>query len=358
MNKTNIYERIEGLLLGTAVGDAIGLPREGLSKKRADRMFGPAPLRHRFFFGKGMISDDTEHACMIARALLASQGDVDRFTKSLAWRLRFWLLGVPAGVGFATLKGILKLWLGFPPHKSGVHSAGNGPAMRCGLIGLYTKDINSLKKLVQASTRVTHTDIRAYEDALIIALACQYACLRNVSDINPNELFNTLNEHITNEELLVALLKVKTALENYQTEDDFSTQIRQVKGISGYIIHTVAVSLFCWLKNKEDFRATVEEVILLGGDTDTTGAITGVLAGASLGSSAIPQDWIDGIMEWPRSISWMQTLSKHLADHVSGRNPKNSKPVSLFWPGVVIRNIFFTTIVLLHGLRRIFPPYV
>ncbi len=59
-------DRIAGVLLGTAVGDAIELPREGLSRRRAERLFGPPPLTHRFIFGRGMGSDDTEHACMTA----------------------------------------------------------------------------------------------------------------------------------------------------------------------------------------------------------------------------------------------------------------------------------------------------
>src|SRR3954454_23969296 len=91
-------DRIAGMLLGTAVGDALGLPREGLSPGRARRMFG-SEVRHRLFFGRGMTSDDTEHACMTAQALLASRGDVRQFARSLAWRLRGWVLALPAGVG-------------------------------------------------------------------------------------------------------------------------------------------------------------------------------------------------------------------------------------------------------------------
>src|SRR5579863_10369291 len=117
-------DRIAGVLLGTAVGDALGLPYEGLSPRRARRLFGPGPLRHRFFLGRGMISDDTEHTCMAGQALLRAPRDVDRFAKSLAWRFRFWLLGLPAGIGSATLRSITKLWLGISPRNSGVFSAG------------------------------------------------------------------------------------------------------------------------------------------------------------------------------------------------------------------------------------------
>ena len=60
-------DRILGVLLGTAVGDAIGLPFEGLSPARVARRLSRGPLNHSLVFGRGMISDDTEHVCMVAR---------------------------------------------------------------------------------------------------------------------------------------------------------------------------------------------------------------------------------------------------------------------------------------------------
>src|SRR5438874_3798941 len=89
---------IAGAILGTAVGDALGLPREGLSRLRARRLFGDPPLRHQFVLGRGMVSDDTEHTCLLAQALLDAPDDPERFARSLAWRLRLWLLGCPAGI--------------------------------------------------------------------------------------------------------------------------------------------------------------------------------------------------------------------------------------------------------------------
>ena len=68
-------ECIEGVLLGTLVGDALGLPREGLSRERGLKCFGGPPLRHQLLLGHGMGSDDTEHACMVGQALLAQPRD-------------------------------------------------------------------------------------------------------------------------------------------------------------------------------------------------------------------------------------------------------------------------------------------
>jgi ADP-ribosylglycohydrolase len=62
-------EAIIGCILGTAVGDALGLPYEGLSPERATRLF-PKRASYHFILGRGMVSDDTEHTCFVAEALL------------------------------------------------------------------------------------------------------------------------------------------------------------------------------------------------------------------------------------------------------------------------------------------------
>src|SRR5581483_3062750 len=92
------HSAVVGAILGTAVGDALGLPYENLSRRRGVRLLGE-PDRHRFFFGRGMVSDDTEHTCLVAQALLASGGDAERFSRQLGWRLRWWLLSLPVGLG-------------------------------------------------------------------------------------------------------------------------------------------------------------------------------------------------------------------------------------------------------------------
>jgi len=93
-------DRVIGLLLGTAIGDSLGLPREGLRRDRAARIYR-GPLRQRLLLGRGMLSDDTEHACMTAQALLVAGDDPRRFARVLAGELRWWLLGLPAAVGGA-----------------------------------------------------------------------------------------------------------------------------------------------------------------------------------------------------------------------------------------------------------------
>jgi hypothetical protein len=62
-----------------------------------------------------MLSDDNEHTIFVAQALLAHPDSAERFARRLAWALRGWLLALPAGVGWATLRAIVKLWCGVSP---------------------------------------------------------------------------------------------------------------------------------------------------------------------------------------------------------------------------------------------------
>ena len=176
-------DAIVGCILGTAVGDALGLPYEGVSAQRAPRLLG-SPDRHRFVFGRGMISDDTEHTCMVAQSLIEAGGDVDLFLRRFASRLRWWILALPAGVGKATARSGIKLWLGAKPARAGVFSAGNGPAMRAAIFGAAFDDTPLMLDLVRASSRLTHTDPKAEYGAIAVALAASHS--RKHETIEPN----------------------------------------------------------------------------------------------------------------------------------------------------------------------------
>ena len=170
----SLRERMVGCLLGAAVGDSLLLPAEGLSRKAVAKRFS-GPLRQRLLFGRGMISDDTEHAFFTAQSLLSGRADPQRFAQQLARRLRWWLLALPGGCGRATGLGILRLWCGISPERSGIRSAGNGPAMRAAIIGLrWAEDRVQRVAFITASTHMTHRDPQALSAALAVAEAAAW----------------------------------------------------------------------------------------------------------------------------------------------------------------------------------------
>lgn len=338
-------ERFTGLLLGTAVGDSLGLPREGLSRRRAMRMY-PGELRQRLIAGRGMLSDDTEHACMTAQALLAAGDDSSAFARVLAWKLRWWLLAGPAGIGLGTLRSLVRLWLGFSPSRSGVRSAGNGAAMRAPIIGAWFDDLDRMTSFVTASTAMTHRDPRAHSGALAIAIAAHHA-VRD-GEVSAGSVLDNIRRRTDDAELCQALERVERALVRNIEPVELAADLGLARGVSGYVHHTVPVCLHAWLRSPRAFRQAVGDVVMLGGDSDTTGAIVGALTGASAGESAIPPEWL-AIVDFPRSVRWIRSLGKRLATR--------SEPPALWWPAVPVRNAFFMSIVILTGLRRLLPPY-
>lgn len=150
------------------------------------------------------------------------------------------------------------------------------------------------------------------------------------------------------DELLGALDRVERALAVQLEPAELAEQLGLGNGVTGYVHHTVPVCLHAWLRSPRAFRQAVGDVIMLGGDSDTTGAIVGALAGASSGESAIPREWL-AIADFPRSLGWIRDLAVRLATR--------SGPLPLWWPAVPLRNAVFAAIVLATGLRRLLPPY-
>jgi ADP-ribosylglycohydrolase len=307
-----------------------------------------------------MISDDTEHACMTAQAILRADGDIGTFARSLAWRMRGWLLGIPAGVGFATLRSILKLWIGFPPDRSGVFSAGNGPAMRAPVIGaFFASDGVRRRAFVEASTLLTHRDPRALRGTLLIAHAAAAAVRAPDDGVIDADRFlaECMDLAGDDRELLQLLVQLGEHLARRSEPNEFAAAIGCDGFVSGYMYRTVPVCLFCWLRSPRDFRRAVGAVIALGGDTDTTGAIVGALVGATAGAGAIPQEWLDGLAEFPRSVRWMRELATSLDAAQHPTSAAKPTPPRLFWPALLPRNVVFLLVVLAHGVRRLLPPY-
>jgi ADP-ribosylglycohydrolase len=330
-------------LLGGALGDALGLPTEGLLRRRIARRWSE-PLRHRFLFGKGMVSDDTAHAVMTALSLARHGSDVGAFSRDPAGRLRWWFAGIPAGIGLATARSILKLWCGIPPARSGVVSAGNGPTMRAPVIGVrFAHDAEVRRGCVDASTRITHTDPRAVEAARMIAEAAALATrgLRESEDI-----LDALGCLVESAEMEARFPLLRDGLIEAVEVGAFADEFGRKSGfVSGFAPDTAAVALFAWLRHRGDFRTTVESVVAAGGDTDTVAFVAASLAGIDVGKEGMPAEWIAGLCDWP----------------ITGALLAEGNPLPQFrypnWPLSLGRNACFFVVVLAHALRRLFPPY-
>jgi hypothetical protein len=186
---------------------------------------------------------------------------------------------------------------------------------------------------------------------LVIALAAAHAAR---GPFDPPALLAELRAAVTEPSLGAALDAVAGAL----SRGDPPASLVPPEGVSGFVLHTVPAVLHVFLRSPTDVRRCVEETILLGGDADTTGAIVGGLAGAAAGAGAIPAEWLAGITDWPRSRGWLVALG----DRLTTRFPESgegapARPLPLFWPAILPRNLLFLGIALAHGFRRMAPPY-
>lgn len=359
-------------LLGLAVGDAMGVPMENLSPQRIAKLF-PNLDRPRFLFGHGMISDDTEHACLTAGCLPTgepSAAATAAFRSSLAWRLRWWFIHGPAGIGHATLKACLKLWVGFPSTRSGVWSAGNGPAMRSPVIGIAARTDDELRDLVRASARITHTDPKAEYGAVAVAVLTRLAAAsRGKAAPTPEEFRAALDPFLPDDQSSVepdsqapgfdpAANELRgllaTAAEEFATGAtvaEFAGKLGLGRGVTGYMYHTVPVAVFAFFRHADDYRAAVETTIRCGGDTDTVAAVAGAMVAARVGKAGIPAEWLARYRDWP----WSPGRVERLGDPANPRFVPSEAVLDLFVR--LPRNLFFFAVVMAHVFRRMAPPY-
>ena len=331
-------EQIRMSLIACSYGDALGLPTEGLYNGRGRLMF-PNPDRFYLLGHYGSTSDDYDHACMTVEAFLVANGNVTHFQKELAERIKWWSLCIPGGIGLATLRSSIKLWLRCSPTKSGVFSAGNGPAMRSHILGTLATDMEHLKNLVCASTQISHTDPKALNGALVVAIASRCSSLGITTGIEfLNELKHAFIGMPVDTTFLDTINLVVQSVIQQETTEAYCARFYK-NGVSGYMYNTVPAVIHAWLSHPLNVKHAVQAVISCGGDTDTTGSIVGGIVGASPKVVSDPS-LTRNLILWPRNLNYIENLVMTPV-----------KPKIHAWQ-YLCRNVWFNVVVLIHGLLR------
>ena len=302
--------KLQGCLIGAAIGDSVGLPYEGMSSSSGKKLFG-LPDKHKLLFGLGMESDDTEHLVIVLRSYRKANGDIESFSKILASKLKLWTLALPLGVGKASLFSGIKLLFGFSHKKSGIFSAGNGPAMRVSVLGLLCEDNEKLKEFVKRATYISHTDPKAYRGALAIAVAAKLA--GESKKVDPNsflEDFEKINDSKC-EEFNEILKKTIQSVNSKESTQNFAESLGLSKGVTGYIYHTIPIAIHAWLSNQDNFQTGLMDTIQCGGDADTVGSIVGSLIGIQVGAENIPENWRKGLFDYPLNEKSLKEIANN-----------------------------------------------
>jgi len=329
-------ERYEGLLLGTALGDALGLPAEGLAAATIRRRFGAlgrCPLRGR----TGFVSDDTEQSALLAQALVG-QGSPAGISNEFGRSLVSWFARLPFGIGLATLRACLKRLCGLRP--SGVWSAGNGAAMRAAIVGaVFADDPERRRAVGRAVAEVTHRHPAGIEGALYVAEVAA-ALASGSRDI---EAACGAAAAIVSDPGLAKALEAARGLALVTSPEDAAAAL----GNSGWIEHTAALATFALRRHADDSMATIRFTIHAGGDTDTIAAIVGALTGLRNGPGSLDRSLIDLLHDGPFGPAHLRALAAALD---SGATPPRWS-----WIGALARNLALYPVVIAHGFGRLWP---
>jgi ADP-ribosyl-[dinitrogen reductase] hydrolase len=336
-------------LLGGAVGDALGAPIEFASLREIRARFGADGLLELApGFGPsgrlGAITDDTQMTLFTAEGLTLAARDPALAGRSgmvrsvhrayLRW-LRTqgersahptfertdegWLLGTPAlhsprGPGNTCLSALRASRMGSAEQPLN-HSKGCGGVMRIAPVGL-TRAVDDPFAVGCAIAAITHGHPTGFLAAGFQALAIREVVAGTPLRSACQEAMEELSRRPSHQECAAA---VERAL-SLSAEKRGQASPEDVASLGeGWVAEeALAIALFCALA-APDFESAVRLAVNHGGDSDSTGAITGNLLGAALGEAVIPARWLaalelreeiervaDELVETPRSPTLQQ----------------------------------------------------
>lgn len=286
---------ILGGLWGVAVGDALGVPVEFCSRENLDRN----PITDLRGYGThnqplGTWSDDTSLTLCTVDTLLHAGEDYQALGQSFVQ----WLdaeVWTPRGrvfdIGNTTAHAIRRLARGVPPLEAGRDdelSNGNGSLMRILPVAIWFAGRRTADAIGAAHrfSALTHRHPRSQVGCALFCLIAQRLLAGVDAASAIDEAWKDASAYYGAAPFASELLAYSRIV---PAGDLRKRKVREIRG-SGYVVDALEASLWCLL-NSKSFDEAVLRAVNLGDDTDTTGAITGALAGIRHGLQAVPANW-------------------------------------------------------------------
>lgn len=284
-------EKKLALLLGTAIGDALGVPVEFLPR-------GSFEVTDMQGYGThhqppGTWSDDTSLTLALADALLPGDINLKGIAQNfVAWydHAAYTAHGQVFDIGGATARAIRRLKQGVAPEKAGgmgESDNGNGSLMRIAPLTFFLSKVEDAEErfcLVKDVSSLTH----AHEYSVT---AC-YIYVEMLNKLRVGQEKKAAYAELRGDFARGMPFLRESALKKFERilTGDISALPEEKIQSGGFVVHTLEAALWSFL-NANTYRDAVLKAVNLGDDTDTTGAVTGALAGLAYGLSSLPQEW-------------------------------------------------------------------
>jgi poly(ADP-ribose) glycohydrolase ARH3 len=292
-------DRARGALLGTFVGDALGMPFEGAAPAGVPGRVEMLDAR----LGRGTYTDDTQMAIALAESLL-ERGAVDAQALGRAFADAF---DPRRGYGSGTTEVLRLVRSGVHPHDAarsafgGAGSLGNGAAMRVAPVAVrYAHDCSALTAATRASAAVTHAHPVAIDAAVAQAAAIAAA-------LNQEPPLAAALEAATTSELKNRLTKAVELLDSRPAPAELAAALGN--RTTGH--ESVPTAIYSAVAHGS-VETAITFAVRCGGDTDTIGAMAGAIAGARAGRQAMPSRWLDALEQGPKGRRYLERLTERL----------------------------------------------
>ena len=279
-------ERFKGCIIGGAIGDAFGSAYENLnvSKVHDDTFYLFAKPKNREEIKEWQITDDTQLTLATIEGMII---DEEINPEKLAQNfLKFYKERKLKGLGASTLKALRELEVG--GHwalvgRKGEYAAGNGAAMRIAPL-VFSEKLT--KRKLRDICYITHQNEEAYIGALCIVNSIQAIFNKNWS--GEENLIEILIPQIPDTRVRDRLMEIKD-MKNLMEVGEL--------GNDGYVVNSVPLAIAAANQIKEKGMSEIfNDLIKIGGDTDTNCSMAGQIMGTLIGINGIPKDLQDKLM--------------------------------------------------------------
>lgn len=341
-----LQDRIRGSLIGGAIGDALGYPVEfiysfhGIQDRYGER--GITRLDTKQFWlndeeqsGKAVVSDDTQMTLFTANGLLNAKRQKIGMKYGIClayveWYLTqigkksgkykdCWISSIPElnrrrAPGNTCMTSLNDIYRGKEPVNN---SKGCGGVMRVAPVPLYATVDNRMSVtdaalLAGDAAEITHQNPLGFIPAALVS----HIIYRLALDEEPTKpaMESYIREGMKTMELLYPQYPADVRCMGELCEEAItlanssSPDLENIEAIGeGWTgEEALAIALYCCLRHFDSFEDAIIASVNHGGDSDSTGAVTGNILGAALGYNAIPQFYKDDLE--------MHDLILHMAD--------------------------------------------